>query len=86
MCKFVAVFNRVLARTLVVHGEWFVIASFCSLSCNVNAALFTHSSITNARKRKTAMCAAVVGGSMDGRAAGGGVGGLRGLTVQCGSM
>ena len=30
--------------------------------------------------------AAVVGGSMDGRAAGGGVCGLCGLTVQCGSL
>ena len=33
----------------------------------------------------TVMYTAVVGGSMDGRAAGGGVGGLRGLTVQCDS-
>ena len=34
----------------------------------------------------TAMCAAVVGGLMDGRTAGGGVGGLRCLTVQCGRV
>ena len=77
-------YTRVLARTLVVHGERYVVASFCSLSCNVNAAPFTHSSILDTRKRKTAIYTAVVGGSMDGRAAGGCVGGWRGLTVQCG--
>ena len=74
-----------LARTLVVHGERFMIASrfahflvMLTLLPLHTPPLLTHEYGT------TAMCTAVVGGSMDGRAAGGGVGGLRGWTVQCG--
>ena len=85
MCTFVAVFTRVLARTLVVHGERFMIASrfahflvMLTLPPLHTPPFFTHENGT------TTMYTTVVGGSMDGRAAGGGVGGLRGLTLQCG--
>ena len=85
MCKFDAVSTRVLARTRVVHGERFVIVSFAYFLVMLTPLpLHTPPFLIN-EIGTTVMYTAVVGGSMDGRAAGGGVGGLRGLTVQCDS-